>query len=831
MLAHIALAIAPIITPAVTPTAHTLTASAPIEIWARGLGDLRGIAVDAEGRVWVTDHARGRVLRLDGPGAARVVATGLRGPIGIALDDSSRVVVVEQDAGRVVHVSPGGALRVIAGGLERPRWLAVASDGTMYVSAQRTAREHGEDSPAPGVVVALRDGGPPALLAHGVRDPEGLAIHDGALYVATRESILRVPLAGAGAQEHADTLRKPIGLAVDAAGVLFATAHRLAITDEHITGVIARMDQSGTADLFASGADEAQGLAFDGDGNLYLADAKAGLVVRFLAPRPPTVAAPPAWTSAAAVTLAGHAEAEARVDAAVGDATAQAFTGSAGAFSLTLPLAANTVNHVAVRAIGHDGAGLASPAVTLAVVQDTRAPALGFDSPPSAAFVRGSIAIRASAADTGSELARVELAAAGQTLAAALAPALPAALVTATAQWNSATAADGTHTLTAHATDRAGNVTSVTRSITVDNTPPVTEIAGPEATPGGLRFAFAAHDNLTPAGELQFAWRLDGGEWSAFSLATAAMLAGLSPGPHRIEAMARDRAGNEDPAPPVLAFSVGRGVLSVRIIEPAPGATIPAGTVLVRGTVDDALADVGVSVNGLPGWPDGGTFTALAEIDPGTTAIVASAVASDGRSGRASIPIIVADAPAVTVVATPWSGVAPLAVRFSLSRGADTASVELDADGDGVTDVVGQALDEQVVTYTQPGIYVARAVITDTGGVVSTATAVVRVFDAAALDSHLQAKWTAMRAALRRGDIAAGVSHIVQRRRADYETAFRLLSASLPAIESILTDLTPVKVRNASAIYQMRRSDDGLLKSFDVRFAIDGDGIWRLEAF
>jgi len=175
--------------------------------------------------------------------------------------------------------------------------------------------------------------------------------------------------------------------------------------------------------------------------------------------------------------------------------------------------------------------------------------------------------------------------------------------------------------------------------------------------------------------------------------------------------------------------------------------------------------------------------------------------------------------------------VAPLAVRFSLSRNPETASVELDADGDGVVDVAGPALDEHVVTYPRAGIYVARAVITDTAGAVSTATAVVRVFDAAALDSHLQAKWSAMRDALRRGDIAAGVSHIVQRRRADYEAAFRLLSGSLPAIDSILTDVAPLTIRNASAISEMRRMDDGLLKSFEIRFAIDGDGIWRLEAF
>jgi hypothetical protein len=181
-------------------------------------------------------------------------------------------------------------------------------------------------------------------------------------------------------------------------------------------------------------------------------------------------------------------------------------------------------------------------------------------------------------------------------------------------------------------------------------------------------------------------------------------------------------------------------------------------------------------------------------------------------------------------MASPWSGVAPLTVRWSLSAGPQTARIQLDPGGGGpVFD--GQALEEHVVTYSRPGTYVARAVVTDAAGTATTARAVVRVFDAAALDGQLRAQWSAMRDALRRGDIAAGVSHIVQRRRADYETAFRLLSASLPAIDSILTDLVPVTVRNASAIYEMRRVDDGILKSFEIRFALDGDGLWRVEAF
>jgi hypothetical protein len=513
-----------------------------------------------------------------------------------------------------------------------------------------------------------------------------------------------------------------------------------------------------------------------------------------------------------------------------GETTVHAFAGSAGAFTLDVPLVPNAVNHVALRAVGHDGAGLASPAVALTIVQDASPPVLAFESPPAGAIVRGAVVIKASAADTGSQLAGMELQAAGQPVGASLSGAPPAPLVTASAEWHTPVVPDGVHTLLARAVDRAGNVTSVTRTITVDNAPPATEIAGPEIVAEGLRFAFTGSDNLTPTAELHFAWRVDGGAWSAFSSATTATLAALPPGSHQIEARARDRAGNEDPSPAALAFSVGAGELGVRILEPAAGATVAAGTALVRGTIEGG-GDVGLTVNGLPGWLDGATFTALVEIYSGTTDIVAVAVAGDGRTGRASIPITVSPAPAVTLVATPWSGVAPLAVRFSLSRDPSTVSIALDADGDGVTDVLGPMLDEQVVTYTQPGIYVARATITDVAGAVTTASAVVRVFDAAALDTHLQAKWSAMRDALRRGDIAAGVSHIVQRRRADYEAAFRLLSASLPAIDSILTDLTPLKVRNASAIYEMRRTDDGLLKSFEIRFAIDGDGIWRLEAF
>jgi hypothetical protein len=47
----------------------------------------------------------------------------------------------------------------------------------------------------------------------------------------------------------------------------------------------------------------------------------------------------------------------------------------------------------------------------------------------------------------------------------------------------------------------------------------------------------------------------------------------------------------------------------------------------------------------------------------------------------------------------------------------------------------------------------------------------------------------------------------------------------------MLTGIALQGVRNGAAIYEMIRSDNGIRKSFDIRFAIDGDGLWRIEAF
>ena len=55
---------------------------------------------------------------------------------------------------------------------------------------------------------------------------------------------------------------------------------------------------------------------------------------------------------------------------------------------------------------------------------------------------------------------------------------------------------------------------------------------------------------------LQYAWRLDEGAWSSFSLETSAFFTGLSYGQHKFEVKARDLDFNQDPTPAGVAFVV-----------------------------------------------------------------------------------------------------------------------------------------------------------------------------------------------------------------------------------------------------------------------------------
>ncbi|MDA0747428.1 MAG: hypothetical protein O2954_12985, partial [bacterium] len=94
-----------------------------------------------------------------------------------------------------------------------------------------------------------------------------------------------------------------------------------------------------------------------------------------------------------------------------------------------------------------------------------------------------------------------------------------------------------------------------------DAVPPETQITlslKEVSQPGNTTLAWKGADpwKSTPDGELRFSFRMDGGEWSPFSLETSRIFQALPSGKHTFEVKARDRDLNVDPTPAAVVFTV-----------------------------------------------------------------------------------------------------------------------------------------------------------------------------------------------------------------------------------------------------------------------------------
>ncbi len=122
-----------------------------------------------------------------------------------------------------------------------------------------------------------------------------------------------------------------------------------------------------------------------------------------------------------------------------------------------------------------------------------------------------------------------------------------------------------------------GTLSSATFQVVVvaDRVPPTTSLTGGPASGASVCalpavFSWTGQDDVTPAAQLVYSYALDGGAWSGFASATTQTFSSLADGAHTFRVRAQDAAGNVDPNPPSVSFTVSASPPVISALAASP---------------------------------------------------------------------------------------------------------------------------------------------------------------------------------------------------------------------------------------------------------------------
>ena len=228
--------------------------------------------------------------------------------------------------------------------------------------------------------------------------------------------------------------------------------------------------------------------------------------------------------------------------------------------------------------------GFSAPISVTVQNPDTSPPTVAFTAPAPGAVIRQTVTLTATASDDNA-VQRVEFRDGATLLGAATAAPY-------VVSWNTAASTSGAHALAATAYDAAGNATTATLSVTVDNNPPSVVLSAPSSgatVSGAVVVTATATDDVAVA---QVAFFRDGipiGTSTAAPFSVTWNTATLALGNHTLSARALDSAGNSaDSASVSVTVVADASPPSVTILSPVEGGFLGSYIIVTIDAHDDS---------------------------------------------------------------------------------------------------------------------------------------------------------------------------------------------------------------------------------------------------
>ncbi len=296
----------------------------------------------------------------------------------------------------------------------------------------------------------------------------------------------------------------------------------------------------------------------------------------------------------------------------------------------------------------------------------------------------------------------------------------------------------------------------------------------------------------------------------------------------------------------LTAFCGCSSKIDLAITSPSDGATINSNSVTVTGTVAN-MAETGVTINGIPvslyvNPSDANKRPVKAQfavnnvpLNVGQNTITVKASDVNGISVTKTITVNgVAPTGFIKLNTFPDSGVAPMEIRLTIDGSFSISSPVITFTGPGtVEQLAGDNPEEYKYKITTEGIYYFTAQAKDPDGNTYSDTIAITVLPLAQMDALLKTKWNGFKNALNQRDIDKAMLNFASQSQDTYKQVYTNLK---PILSDVVNELNAATINfisldNDTAIYEILVTREGTTYSFQLEFAKDESGIWKIYKF